>query len=475
MIIQRSLPRAVSAACLATALMAGACKSSLHDDLLDVQTPDIITVDAQNSPAGAQAWYIAAVGDFAQAFCGDRANNTPLGVCVPVGMLTDELFTARAGIDGWDKRAIDNTTIPQSTWNQLMLAHTRSLRAEHLLLKYPPATGLNTQLATLKANEGYTLLFLAENYCNGIPLWDGKDEVNIETVTMTTDQLYAAAVIQFDSALAIIGTTNTSIRQLALVGKARTIMDQASAGGQAASYAAAAALVAEVPTSFVFNAVYSSSSQGMENGLYDWGFNTPNWGAANAEGINGVNFVQARDQRVNIDPTKTVACQDGTRCNIFNHYNKPDAPVPLASGIEARLIEAEAQLVSGKSAEWLATLNLLRSTPQRYGTVSTNGASPKTYPDDNIARAGLLPLADPGAQDARIDLHFRERGFWLYLTAHRLGDFRRLIRQYGRDAEKVFPTGAYFKGGAYGTDVVLPPNNTETNNPNWKACTDKKA
>ena len=105
--------------------------------------------------------------------------------------------------------------------------------------------------------------------------------------------------------------------------------------------------------------------------------------------------------------------------------------------------------------------------------MTTNGALAKTYPDDNVLRAGLAPLADPGTPESRISLHFRERGFWLYLTAHRLGDFRRLIRQYGRNAEAVFPTGAYFKGGAYGTDVVLPPNNTETNNPNWKNCTDK--
>ena len=463
------------AASLAAALVVNSCGQSVQDELLAVQTPDIIDLSVQNSPAGAQAWYISAVGDFAQAFCGDRANNTPLGVCVPSGMLTDELYTARAGIDGWDKRTIDNTTIPQSTWNQLMLAHSRSLRAQHLLLKYPPATGLNTQLATLKANEGFTLLLLAENYCNGLPLWDGKDETNITTVTLSTDELYAAAIAQFDSALTLIGTTNQQIRQLALVGKARVMMDQAKAGSPAAGYAAAAAIIAEVPTSFVFNAQYSASSQGMENGLYDWGFNTPNWGASNAEGVNGVNFVQARDQRVNIHPTATVACQDGTRCPIFNHYNKPDAPVALATGIEARLIEAEAALAAGNSTAWLAALNLLRSTPQRYGTVTTSGATARAYPDDNIMRAGLLPLTDPGTPDTRIDLHFRERGFWLYLTAHRLGDFRRLIRQYGRGAERVFPTGAYFKGGSYGTDVVLPPNRTEENNPDWKGCTDMKA
>ena len=72
-----------------------------------------------------------------------------------------------------------------------------------------------------------------------------------------------------------------------------------------------------------------------------------------------------------------------------------------------------------------------------------------------------------------MDLLFRERGFWMYLTAHRLGDLRRLVRQYGRGIESVYPTGAYFKGGAYGTDVALVPSQTETNNPTWKACTDK--
>ena len=49
------------------------------------------------------------------------------------------------------------------------------------------------------------------------------------------------------------------------------------------------------------------------------------------------------------------------------------------------------------------------------------------------------------------------------------------IRQYGRGTETVFPTGAYFKGGSYGTDVTLVPSQQETNNPNWQACTDKNA
>ena len=40
------------------------------------------------------------------------------------------------------------------------------------------------------------------------------------------------------------------------------------------------------------------------------------------------------------------------------------------------------------------------------------------------------------------------------------------IRQYGRTAETVFPSGAYLKGGTYGEDVNLPIPVEEQNNPN---------
>jgi hypothetical protein len=66
-----------------------------------------------------------------------------------------------------------------------------------------------------------------------------------------------------------------------------------------------------------------------------------------------------------------------------------------------------------------------------------------------------------------VDQLFSERAFWLFATGHRLGDMRRLIRQYGRDPETVFPTGDWFKGGlTYGTDVNLPLPRREQNNPN---------
>jgi len=117
------------------------------------------------------------------------------------------------------------------------------------------------------------------------------------------------------------------------------------------------------------------------------------------------------------------------------------SPVVVVDGIEARLIEAEAQLREGNSA-WLTTLNDLRAT------------------------VGLGPLPDPGNEIARQDLLFRERAFWFFGRGHRVGDLRRLVRQYGRSPETVFPVGAWHKGGNYGTDVTLPIPQAEENNPN---------
>ena len=100
----------------------------------------------------------------------------------------------------------------------------------------------------------------------------------------------------------------------------------------------------------------------------------------------------------------------------------------------------------------------------------------------NAARAtvtGLTPLVDPGTDAARVDLVFRERAFWMFSTGHRTGDLRRLVRQYGRAANTVFPTGNWHKGGNYGADVTLPVPQAEQNNPNLPSgattCIDRTA
>jgi hypothetical protein len=52
---------------------------------------------------------------------------------------------------------------------------------------------------------------------------------------------------------------------------------------------------------------------------------------------------------------------------------------------------------------------------------------------------------------------------------------RRLVRQYGRTQETVFPTGLTAYGLAFGTAVSLPIPFAEINNPNYSVCTERGA
>ena len=61
------------------------------------------------------------------------------------------------------------------------------------------------------------------------------------------------------------------------------------------------------------------------------------------------------------------------------------------------------------------------------------------------------------------------------MAAATVRDMRRLIRVYGRTQDQVFPTGAFFKGGTYGTDVNLPVTDDERTNPDFHGCIDRNA
>ena len=85
--------------------------------------------------------------------------------------------------------------------------------------------------------------------------------------------------------------------------------------------------------------------------------------------------------------------------------------------------------------------------------------------------AGIFNLR--GSQILLRKFHFDERAFWLYSTGHRQGDLRRLARVYGEQLSNVFPSGAYFKGGEYSSEVTFPIPQSEANNPNYQGCLDR--
>jgi hypothetical protein len=139
-------------------------------------------------------------------------------------------------------------------------------------------------------------------------------------------------------------------------------------------------------------------------------------------------------------------------------YDDGGSDIVLASWVEARLIEAEAQLDGGSSAAYLPVLNDLRANV--VDILPGLGITPDGTEE-------LDPLTDPGTAEGRVRQLFEERAKWLWFTGHRLGDLRRMIRQYGFTQDQVFPTGTPIFGGVYGGDVNFPIPFQEANNPEF--------
>ena len=451
--------RAGLAGVLALVVAAGCSR----DELLGVDTPDQITPASVNSVAGAQALRASAIGVFSNFYGG----TTNVGVNLYVGLLSDELINARPGADHIDIRSFNENVFPNTAWNNFSQAYTAIVRATRSVNEFYPANATkNLQLGQLYVLRGYSLTIAGEAFCNGVPLSDVNDASPSFTTELSAD-MQTRAVASFDSALTILGTAGADVNQryAARVGKARALVnlkrytDAAAvtrAGGDGAASIA-------VPTSFTYNMEYSATT--LVNTIFDWMVNTANFGPSEREGGNGLNWRSAGDPRVVISTTSRLGQDGSTQVFTIQGYPNGAAPTMLASGVEARLIEAESDLSTANATGWLANLNAARADAGARAARSIATGAPDVLP----------PLVDPGSDAARIDLLFRERGFWTYLQAHRVGDLRRLVRQYGRGAETVWPTGAYFKGGTYGTDQNITPSIAERNNPSWQACTNRDA
>ncbi|MEO6447093.1 MAG: RagB/SusD family nutrient uptake outer membrane protein [Gemmatimonadaceae bacterium] len=411
-------------------LLVAACST---DKILKVERPDIIDPNALGNTNGANALYAGVIGDMSQMY------DARLGLNASSGLMTDEL---RFGATPPEVRQMDQRAAPESnTLLATVYRNVQQLRGQAdrgaAALKALKAT--DPRVGEMQAISGLAHVLLAEHFCSGVPL---------STPGVDGDPLTTTAVLQAGLAKLTEAATSTDQRtqRLAAVVRGRALVDL----GQ---FDAAATAVASVPTSFEYTTFHSVATDYQKNGYSDYMFNFDGILVSDREGTNGLNFATAGDSRVPIEGTGGPSRFDGTTPRYYlSSRNSLSSPAMVASGVEARLIEAEAALRSGNTGTWLTKLNEAR------------------------AKFGLVPLADPGSQTARVDLMFRERAFALFGTSHRLGDLRRLVRQYGRGAETVFPTGAYHKDGlTMGPDVQFIIPQTEKNNPKFTGCLDRLA
>lgn len=430
------------------------------DQLLQATDPDNTPPSALKGASSLPGFRASAIGDFGRAFDGNALNpdgNEYEGLVNMTGLLTDELqntetFPTRTEVDRRHTQ-VNNATMRDIFFNA-HLARVSSGRAAGAYAAFGPTDPGRSEVVSL---EAYAILLLAEDYCSGVPL------SNIDTATaivqfgdpLTTQALLQVAADTFSAALAF-AQTDPDRHNLAEVGEARTLQFE----GRSHLHAAAL-LVGDVPTNWTYKITHSRNSQHQWNGIYEFMWLEGRWIEADTEGVNGLRYRDDPRNPVN-DLGNTFIGNGNVQFFGTLRYNAPDSSTVLASGIEARLIEAEDALQANDNVTFLKKLNDLR---------------------DSSGVGGLAPLALPPTVTGRQDLLFSERAQWLYLTSHRLPDLRRLSRStvndgYGRDPETVFPTGAWFRGGVYGPDVNFPIpieelNNTKVPGPAPNTCLDR--
>jgi starch-binding outer membrane protein, SusD/RagB family len=433
---RRSLGAIIGAAGIA------ACST---DKLLNLNTPDVVTPGSVASAAGAEALRAGAVQLLASAVAGGSSN----GIGISSGLASDEFGAPnnRAGMLIIEQRLNDENNdqgYAGISWSALQRSRQGAATAIRALKQYLPTP--TTKTGQMYSFQAYSELVLAENYCSGIPFSDIDGTATVYGTPLTTVQALNVALAHFDTALSL---SKDSVRyaSLARVGRARTLLQL----GRYADAGSAVGGADTVLTEFVYNYEFSNSNSAIQNGMFTWTSGSKINPILDGKGTTGIRYRSAADPRLPI--VNSGVGQDGTSI-IYgtSKFGSLGAPLVMADGIEARLIQAEAKLNAGDAAGSLAMLNALRTRV-----------------------AGLTPLTDAGSADARLDQLFRERAFWMFGTAHRLADLRRLVRTYGRPTESVFPTGVYKPGQVFGPQVNLAIPIAERANPNFNGCLDRKA
>jgi hypothetical protein len=433
------------------ALLATACSPT---ESLEVETPDIINPADVQSPAGADAVRTGTLARFNAATTGSESLFL-LGGLFADEWINGDSFIARQEID---QRVITVQNNFLTDANRVMHRARLSARQAIDLMKQYRPTAPGWQVAEMFLVEAYIENLMAEHYCNGLVFSTVVDGGEVYGSPITDDAAFAMALAHADSGLALVtGTTanDVKIKSALQVTKGRILMNLNRP-------ADAATAVTGVATSFKYDMLHSQTTN--SNGV--WSMNNLAWrySVSTGEGTNGINFATANDPRVPVciggdatcrtnGVTRTTKDDQSTPLHVQLVWPTRESPMAITAGIEARLIEAEAQLRANNATASLATLNAARTTV-----------------------TGLAPLTDAGSADARVNQLFRERAFWLFGRGHRVGALRRLVRQYTRSANSVFPIGAWHKGGNYGADVTIPVPQAEENNPNVPAsqtCLDR--
>jgi hypothetical protein len=471
--MQRVTNRARWAIAACAAALLPAC-ANWKDELLQPQNPGIVDQSAAGSPAAAAALKVGAMGALKRVY----ADPAPRGfggssIWEASALMSDEFMNSdfQNSQNDVDARTMspDNEVSDYTRLTQARGYIRDAISAEQ---KYEPQK--TADIGELYMAMSFIEMTLAENFCNGLPLGANAQGVvdysGPDFKPRTDAEVYDVALTHIDSALTIVGAAtdvnSVAVHNALVIIKARILVDK---GGQ---FAQAASLVGPVATSYSYLFITQASSNNDDSGFWTLnnsisrmsvGDSTVTYLGKTVRTLNVIPFASLNDPRVPIlkGTDAKLSAEDGsTPLFIQQIYKGRDDPVPMVSGLDARLIEAEAKLQANDIAGMMTILNALRAAPPKIG---------------NFQPATMPALPTPATKDAAIDLFFREKALWQFARGQRLSDLRRLVRQYGRAQDKVFPTGEHYKGGTYGSDTSFPVPDAELVNPQFTGCLDRNA
>lgn len=443
--------RALGLAAVAALLPLAACNL---DQALQVEDPFTVTPGTARDTTNLPTTFAGARARFATALAGRQ--NSEGGLIHQSGTFTDELedsdgFGTRQTVDR--RRPTESNGAVNFAYTYLQRARAEAVNAASLFASTSQAgSEMHVDLYNV---IGYSELLLAESFCSGVPLSLVDNNGAFQpTAGLPTASVLDSAIAAFDKAIALAGTNFPSETNLARVGKARALMFKGD-------YTGAAAVAALVPDGFQYIVEYDPAAQDSYNAVEQLINEEKRWSVADMEGTNGLNFRSAHDPRAPWgSATGTLYAPNGDGLNSaadggihFSQLKYPSrgSDVVLASGMEARYIQAEAALKGGNAASALTFLNTARAA-------------------NNVGLTALTAAQFGATATEQARTLFRERGFSLWLTAHRLGDLRRMMKYFGFAQGAVWPVGTDRRGDAYGTDVTLTIPQEERNNPLFTGC-----
>jgi hypothetical protein len=461
-VFSKARSRAYAAAALAIGAAAVGCNK---DAITQVTDPDIFNTADYNTPAGATPLRIGVIANFTTAFDGGTDSYVTMSGNLADEMLASDTFDGRLTINARNSAEVNSEM--EAVYRNMQRARSGAARAAAIIATTTPDSTVNR--GELYMYLGYSEMLLGEGWCSGVPFSSEDGQTQTFGDPLPTDEIMARAAAHFDTALTLVGAATTPaalrVKYGAQIGKGRALLNR----GQ---FAQAATAVSGVPTSYLLNTGHSanSSTNGQWSGTTS---GNSRYKLVSGEGGNGLPFLGqtfAQDARIEWSASTRVGFSGQfTQLPNQNKFSQYGDGV-VTTGAEARLIELEAQLQTDDQPTRdavFASLNTLRTSGAPIG--GRTGATAVTVP----AMGGSAPTTKAAA----IDLLYKERGFWFWITGHRLGDMRRLITVYQRDAETVFPTGPMATAtspipGNYGTSTSVTIPFSERNNPKFQGCLD---